>query len=86
MKHTALRHPNIVQIFEVGEHGGLPFFSLEFCAGGSLEKKLGGTPLPPKEVARLVETLSRAMRAAPLSRLAVVQRRHVATPGSFRPA
>src|SRR5205085_1277793 len=59
-----LQHPNIVQIFEVGEQGGLPFFSLEFCAGGSLEKKLSGTPLPPKEAARLIETLARAMQAA----------------------
>src|SRR5262249_27719536 len=39
-------------------------FSLEFCAGGSLEKKLNGTPLPPDESARLVETLARAMQAA----------------------
>jgi serine/threonine-protein kinase len=29
-----LQHPNIVQIFEVGEHVGLPFFSLEYCEGG----------------------------------------------------
>ena len=41
-----LQHPNIVQIHKVGEQGGLPYFSLEFCAGGSLEKKLQGTPLP----------------------------------------
>src|SRR6266436_2751750 len=27
-----LQHPNIVQVFDVGEHDGLPFFSLEFCA------------------------------------------------------
>ena len=59
-----LQHPNIVQIYEVGEHGGLPFFSLEFCGGGSLEKKRGGTPLPPAEAAVLVETLARAMQAA----------------------
>src|SRR5439155_20216103 len=31
-----LQHPNIVQVFDVGEHGGLPFFSLEYCGGGSL--------------------------------------------------
>src|SRR5579884_2122796 len=59
-----LQHPNIVQVFEVGEHQGLPFFSLEFCPGGSLEKKLAGKGLPPKQAARLVETLARAMQAA----------------------
>jgi hypothetical protein len=59
-----LQHPNIVQIHEVGEHAGLPYFALEFCAGGSLEKKLAGTPLPPREAAALVETLARAVHAA----------------------
>ena len=59
-----LQHPNIVQVYEVGEHEGQPFFSLEFCGGGSLEKKLDGTPLPPREAAALVETLARAMQAA----------------------
>jgi WD40 repeat protein len=59
-----LQHPNIVQIYEVGAQDGTPFFSLEFCAGGSLEKKLGGTPLPPREAARLVEVLALAMQAA----------------------
>jgi tRNA A-37 threonylcarbamoyl transferase component Bud32 len=59
-----LQHPNIVQVYEVGEHGGLPYFSLEFCVGGSLENKLGGTPLPPREAAALVEVLARAMQAA----------------------
>jgi WD40 repeat protein len=59
-----LQHPNIVQVFEVGEYGGLPFFSLEFCPGGSLEKRLNGTPLPPRKAAKLVEDLARAMHAA----------------------
>jgi WD40 repeat protein len=59
-----VQHPNIVQIHEVGEHDGLPFLSLEFCGGGSLETKLAGTPLPPAEAAALVETLARAMHAA----------------------
>ena len=54
-----LQHPNIVQIYEIGEHAGLPFISLEFCKGGSLAKKLGGAPLPPKQAALLVETLAR---------------------------
>jgi eukaryotic-like serine/threonine-protein kinase len=59
-----LQHPNIVQIFEVGEYGGLPFFSLEYCDGGNLDRKLSGTPLPPKEAASLARTLARAMQAA----------------------
>jgi serine/threonine-protein kinase len=59
-----LQHPNIVQVFEVGEHQDLPFLALEFCGGGSLAMKLAGTPLPPKEAAALVETLARAVQAA----------------------
>jgi len=59
-----LQHPNIVQVHEIGEHEGKPFFSLEFCGGGSLAQKLGGTPLPAREAAELLETLARAMQAA----------------------
>jgi serine/threonine-protein kinase len=59
-----LRHPNIVQVYEVGEHGGLPYFSLEFCPGGSLERKLNGTPLAPREAAELVGKLARAIHEA----------------------
>ena len=59
-----LQHPNIVQIYEVGEQDGRPFFSLEFVDGGSLAQKLNGTPLPPREAAQLAETLARAMHAA----------------------
>jgi hypothetical protein len=59
-----LNHPNIVRIHDVGESGGLPYFSLEFVEGGSLDRKLSGTPLPADEAARLLETLARAMAAA----------------------
>jgi WD40 repeat protein/Flp pilus assembly protein TadD/tRNA A-37 threonylcarbamoyl transferase component Bud32 len=61
-----LPHPNIVHIHEVGEHEGRPFLSLEFVEGGSLDKKLGGTPQPAVEAARLVETLARAVHHAHL--------------------
>jgi WD40 repeat protein/serine/threonine protein kinase len=59
-----LKHPNIVQIYDVGEHGGLPFFSLEYVDGGSLAKKLGGAPLPARQAAELVATLAQAVQAA----------------------
>jgi WD40 repeat protein len=59
-----LKHPNVVQVYDVGEVGGLPYFSLEFVEGSSLDRKLAGTPLPPQEAAPLVETLAQAMAAA----------------------
>src|SRR5687768_14488914 len=37
-----LQHPNVVQVYEVGEANGAPYFALEYCAGGTLEGKLRG--------------------------------------------
>ncbi len=59
-----LQHPNIVQIFEVGQVNGRPFFSMEFVAGGSLAQQLAHTHLAPRHAAELVETLARAMHSA----------------------
>ena len=59
-----LRHPNIVQVYQIGEHEDLPFFSLEFCGDGSLADRLSKGPLSPREAAGLVVTLARAVHAA----------------------
>jgi tetratricopeptide (TPR) repeat protein len=59
-----LQHPNIVQIYEVGEADGLPCCALEFVEGGNLAGKIAGKPLPAREAARLVESLARAMQLA----------------------
>jgi serine/threonine-protein kinase len=59
-----LQHPNTVQVFEVGEHEGCPFFAMEFAEGGSLSKKLDGKPLLAQDAARLVESLARAIHVA----------------------
>jgi serine/threonine protein kinase len=59
-----LQHPNIVQIYEIGEQDGQPYFALEHVGGGSLAQKLDGTPLPPRQAAHLVEPLARAMHHA----------------------
>src|SRR5205823_4509266 len=59
-----LQHPNIVQVFEVGEHDGRPFMALEYVAGGSLDRSLKGGPLPPRDAAALVEALARAVQHA----------------------
>lgn len=59
-----LQHPNIVQLYEIGVHGDCPFFTLEYCEGGTLDTKLGGQPMAPAEAATLIETLTRAVHAA----------------------
>src|SRR5262249_21620587 len=59
-----LQHPNVVQIYEIGDHEGRPYLSLEYAEGGSLDRKLGGAPQPAREAAQLVETLARAVDAA----------------------
>ncbi len=59
-----LHHPNIVQIYEVGEAEGCPFFSLEYVDGGSLDRKLRGAPQPPRPAAYLVRSLAHAAHYA----------------------
>jgi tetratricopeptide (TPR) repeat protein len=59
-----VRHPNIVQVYATGTHRGQPFFSLEFCPGGGLDRKLAGTPLPPAEAAATVAAVAAGVAAA----------------------
>src|SRR5262249_29412182 len=44
-----LQHPHIVQLYEVGEARGQPYFSLEFCDGGTLTEQLKEQRPPPRE-------------------------------------
>lgn len=59
-----MQHPNIVQIYEIGESSGLPYFSLEYIDGGTLSQACGDKPLEMKRAAELVELLARAMEYA----------------------
>ena len=59
-----LQHPNIVQILDVSESAGQPYFSLEYCGGGSLAEKLAGQPLVAREAARLMEQIAAGIQAA----------------------
>jgi serine/threonine-protein kinase len=61
---ASLSHPNIVQIYEVGEAEGGRFLALEYCAGGTLSERLRRGRLPIAEAAGLVRTLARAVHAA----------------------
>src|SRR5207253_3206846 len=57
-----LQHPNVVQIFEVGEASGLPYLALELVEGESLARRLLAGPLPARAAAALLETLARALQ------------------------
>jgi serine/threonine protein kinase/WD40 repeat protein len=61
---AALQHPNIVQIFEVGEAGGRPYLAFEYVGGGSLASYLDGQPWPAKPAADLIESIARAVHFA----------------------
>ncbi len=61
---AALRHPNVVQIYEVGEAGGRAYFSMEYVEGGTLGQQLTGAPRLPRDAAALVATLAGAVHAA----------------------
>jgi serine/threonine protein kinase len=67
-----LQHPNIVQIHNIGQADGLPYFELEYVDGGSLDRRLDGTPWPARQAAELVESLARGVAEA--HRLGIVHR------------
>jgi serine/threonine-protein kinase len=59
-----LRHPNVVPVYEVGEHGGRPFYSMKLVEGGSLAGALGRFAGDPRAAARLVAQVARAVQDA----------------------
>ena len=59
-----LQHPNIVQIYDVGEVAGRPYIVLEYVSGGNLAQHLNGTPQSVRLASQFVEVLARAVQAA----------------------
>jgi WD40 repeat protein len=59
-----LDHPGIVPIHEVGEHDGLPYYSMGLVEGSSLARELAEGPLPPRRAAELIEEVARAVHHA----------------------
>lgn len=59
-----LQHPNILQVYDVGEYEGLNYLAMEYAADGSLQQWLKGRRLPLLQAVRLVLALARAVGAA----------------------
>jgi serine/threonine-protein kinase len=59
-----LDHPNIVPIYEVGEHQGQHYFSMKLIDGGILVQQIPELLRDPKTVARLVATVARGVHNA----------------------
>ncbi|HEY1377680.1 MAG TPA: serine/threonine-protein kinase [Gemmataceae bacterium] len=56
-----LVHPNIVQVYEVGDVAGQPYFAMQYVPGPTLARRLADGPLPPREAASLVAAVARAV-------------------------
>src|SRR5262245_22966489 len=61
---AGLRHAHIVQVYDVGDFDGLPYFTMEYVGGGSLAHMLAGVPRPAGEAAAQVATLAEAVHYA----------------------
>jgi serine/threonine protein kinase len=61
---AALNHPNVVQIYDVGEADGLPYLALEYVPGGTLYDLASAGPLPAHQAAELVAAVAGAVHAA----------------------
>ncbi|PAY19294.1 hypothetical protein CKO51_11805 [Rhodopirellula sp. SM50] len=61
---AALDHPGIVPVYEVGEHGGQPYFTMGLIEGESLAQRISEEPLPPKAAAAIARQVASAVAYA----------------------
>lgn len=56
-----LRHPNILQLFDVASHGGLHYYVTEFLEGENVAKILLRGPLPPAKAVEIARSVAKAL-------------------------
>jgi serine/threonine protein kinase len=61
---SALDHPNICTVYEIGEHAGLPFIAMQSLEGETLERHISGKALPLEEVLELGIQIADALESA----------------------
>jgi len=59
-----LAHPHVVPVFQVGDHAGLPYFTMQYVEGTTLASRLAEGPMPEFEAARLLTPICRAIHYA----------------------
>ena len=59
-----LEHPHILPVYQIGEHAGVPFFTMKLAAGGSLAERRVRYRRSWREIAELVANLSDAVQYA----------------------
>jgi len=61
---SALNHPNILTIHDLGEHEGSPYLVMELLGGETLRQKLGRKPMPARRTVEMTEQIAQGLAAA----------------------